>query len=470
VTCSLVTGGAAAATCGSSTAPDEHSLKNVAAAAKLGVPTRVLVDRHAEEFRALGPLLDIASDDFIRTSVDARHEPATSWLWRACEARGDLYKRRWHGRYCVGCEAFVEDDVVICEEHGVAPEPVSEDNWFFRLSRYREPVRDAIASGRVAIVPESARAETLAFLDGEVRDLSVSRDAARGDWGIRVPGDPTQLVYVWFDALAGYLASLGLGGDETLLDRYWRSGGERAHVIGKGISRFHAVYWPAFLLSAGLPLPDRVLVHGYLTIDGKKIAKSGRGAEVSPVVDELGADALRWYFVRRCRTRGDSDVKRAELAAAYDGDIADRLGNLVQRCIALAARVSDGRVPARADDPVLRAAAEALPARVDAALDGFLFDDAVGAIIGLVDAANRALEASAPWRVARTDAAAAAASLYAPLEAARVAAGELAPFVPGVARVIAERLGDAPLDAGWGKLAPGARLRAGPPPFPRRAG
>src|SRR5262249_3669079 len=139
-------------------------------------------------------------------------------------------------RYCAGCEAFVDDDVTICDEHGVAPEPVSEDNWFFRLSRWREPLRDAIESGRLGIVPESARAETLAFLGGEVRDLSVSRVAARSNgWGIAVPDDPSQVIYVWFDALANYLTSLGLGGDEALLDRYWRSGGERVHVIGKGI-------------------------------------------------------------------------------------------------------------------------------------------------------------------------------------------------------------------------------------------
>lgn len=450
---------------------DENSLKNVVAAARLGVAPRELVDRNAEAFRALGPLLEIASDDFVRTSIDPRHAPAVTWLWQACAARGDLYRRRWDGRYCVGCEAFVDDDVAICEEHGVAPEPISEDNWFFRLGRYREPLRDAIESGRLAIVPEAARAEVLGFLAGEVRDLSVSRAASRGQgWGIPVPGDPTQLVYVWFDALASYLASLGLGGDDpALFDRYWR-GGDRTHVIGKGITRFHAVYWPAFLLSAGLPLPDRVVVHGYLTIDGVKISKSGRGAEVPPIVDALGVDALRWYYSRRCRTRGDADVRRTEIAAAYDGDLGDRLGNLVQRCTTLAARVSGGRVPVRTDDPILRAAGEALPARVDAALAAFLFDDAVAAILELVDAANRALAVSEPWRRARTDPAAAAAALYAPLEAARLAAGELAPFVPGVARTIAARLGDAELAVGWGGLAPGTELRAGPPPFPRRAG
>lgn len=456
------------------TGTDDNSLKNVAAAAREALTPRALVDRNAAAFHALGPLLDVEADDFIRTSVDPRHRTAVEWLWRACAASGDLYRREWQGRYCPGCEAFVDDDVTRCAEHDLTPEPVSEENWFFRLSRWREPVRDAIVSRRLQILPDAARAETLAFLDGDVRDLSVSRVAARSaGWGIAVPDDPGQVVYVWFDALANYLASLGLGGDEVLLDRFWRASGERAHVIGKGITRFHAVYWPAFLLSAGLPLPDRVLVHGYLTVDGEKISKSGRNIEVAPVVEAVGTDALRWYFVRRCRTRADADVSTGAIAAAYDHDLADGLGNLVQRCTSLALRVSDGRVPPRGiDSPEsvgLRSLAEALPHRVDAAIDAFLLDDAVGAIVELIDAANHSLEVTAPWRLARTDRDAAAAALYAPLEAARIAAGEVAPFVPEVSRTIASRLGDADLQPGWGRLASGAPLRNGPPPLPRKA-
>lgn len=455
------------------TGTDDNSLKNVVAAAREGVTPRALVDRNAAAFQALGTLLDVTPDDFVRTSRDPRHRIAVDWLWRACAASGDLYRRDWHGRYCAGCEAFVDDDVTICAEHGVEPEPVCEDNWFFRLSRWREPVRDAIRSGRLAIVPDAARAETLAFLDGTVRDLSVSRVATRsGGWGIPVPGDPSQVIYVWFDALANYLASLGLGGDDALLDRYWLGPGERVHVIGKGITRFHAVYWPAFLLSAGLPLPDRILVHGYLTVDGEKISKSRRSVEVAPVVEQCGRDALRWYFVRRCRTRRDADISLAAIREAHDSDLADRLGNLVQRSVALAGRLAGGRVPAGSDTPEaaeLRVRAEALPARVDVALDGFLPDDAVGAALELVDAANRYLENVAPWRLQRSDPAAASAALYAVLEAARIATGELACFVPDIARTIAARLGDPDLQPGWGRLVAGAELRSGPPPVPRRS-
>ncbi len=426
------------------TGTDDNSLKNVVAARVAGVTTRELVDRNADAFAALGSLLDIAPDDFVRTSTDPRHRPTVEWLWCACAASGDLYRKSWTGRYCAGCEAFVDDDVVICEEHKLPPEPVSEDNWFFRLSRHRDPLRDAIRSGRLAIVPEAARAETLAFLDGDVRDLSVSRVATRsGGWGIPVPDDPSQVIYVWFDALVNYISSIGLAG--------WRSAADRTHVIGKGITRFHAVYWPAFLLSAGLPLPDRLFVHGYLTVDGGKISKSGTGALVDPVVERCGVDALRWYYLRRCRTRTDTDVSIDAIVAAYDGDLADRLGNLVQRCVTLAVKLPGD---AGADDaPELRALAAALPARIDTALAAFAPDDATAAVIELLDAANRHLEVTAPWRLARTDPAAAARALDAPLEAARVAAEELEPFVPGVARTIAARLA--------------TPLVAGPPPLPR---
>ncbi|HMG22109.1 MAG TPA: class I tRNA ligase family protein, partial [Kofleriaceae bacterium] len=208
-----------------------------------------------------------------------------------------------------------------------------------------------------------------------------------------------------------------------------------------------------------------------LTVDGEKISKSGRSVEVGPIVERLGADALRWYFVRRCRTRSDADVDTGAIAAAYDADLADGLGNLVQRSTALAVRLGAGRIGAPATESAeaarLRGLAGALPARVDAALDAFLLDDAVAAITELIGAANRALEIAAPWRVARTDPAAAAAALYAPLEAARIAAGELAPFVPGVARTILDRLGDPHGDPRWGARS-AIELHAGPPPLPRK--
>jgi methionyl-tRNA synthetase len=410
------------------TGTDEHSLKNVAAAEREGIGVRELVDRNAAAFASLGALLDVQPDDFIRTSIDPRHRAAVETLWRACAA--DLYRASWSGRYCAGCEAFLDEHVAICAEHATPPETVSEENWFFRLSRYRDRVREAIESDRVRIVPEWARAETLAFLSGDVRDGSVSRVTT--GWGIPVPDDPSSVIWVWFDALANYLVP----GD-------WRSWRQRTHVIGKGISRFHAVYWLAFLLAADLPLPERIFVHGYLTVDGKKISKSGETFEVGPVVEQCGVDALRWYFAR-CRTRSDADVSIAAIIATHDRDLANRLGNLAHRCVTLAAKL-----PVAHAEPLPEVTA--LPARVDAALEAFAVDEAASAIVDVLDAANRHVDLVAPWKIAKTDPRAARVALEPALHAARVCATELAPFVPDVAGALLRYL-----DAG------------GPPPVPHK--
>ena len=393
-----------------STGTDEHSLKNATAAAHEGISTRALVDRNAAAFAALAPLLDARPDAFVRTSVDARHRDAVERLWRACSA--DLERATWHGLYCPGCEAFVD----ACDEHPGALEEVDETNWFFRLSRYRERITGAIESGRVQIVPEFARAETLAFLAGDVRDLSVSRDAARSKgWGLAVPGDPSQVIYVWFDALANYLVP----GD-------WHAWRDRTHVIGKGITRFHAVYWLAFLLAAELPLPSKIAVHAYLTVDGKKIAKSGAGFAVDPVIERCGVDALRWFYARQCRTRADSDVTVAGILACHDRDLADRIGNLAHRTATLGRKVgATTRAPF--------APADALPARIDAALEAFAVDEAAAAIIDVVDEANRYLDRTAPWKLPPEEARAALAPV---IGAIAVIAHELVPFVPRTAALV----------------------------------
>ncbi len=229
-------------------------------------------------------------DDFIRTSADERHSAGVRELWRAGAERGDFYRRSYEGLYCGGCEQFYREDDLVdgrCREHGVEPELIVEQNWFFRLSRYADRVRDLVASDRIRGEPAARRNEVLAFVKVGLADISVPRPAARSDgWGIPVPGDPSQVVHVWWDALANYL---------TADPGRWAGAAERVHVIGKGIVRFHAVHWPALLLSAGEALPDVIAVHDYLTVDGEKIAKSA-GNAVAPLdlVERFGADAVRW--------------------------------------------------------------------------------------------------------------------------------------------------------------------------------
>ncbi|MFE9425058.1 methionine--tRNA ligase [Kitasatospora sp. NPDC006697] len=255
---------------------DENSLKNVLAAAAAGVPVADLVARNAAAFEALALPLEVDLDDFLRTSRDPRHAPGVAELWRRCAAAGDLYPRDYRGRYCVGCEQFYQPAELPdgrCPEHGTEPETVAERNWFFRLSRHTERLRAEITEGRLRIDPPARRNEVLALLDVGLPDFSVSRsrERARG-WGIPVPGDDSQVVYVWWDGLAGYLTALGL--DSPGFERWWRGSDRRTQFCGKGVLRFHAVYWPAILLSAGLPLPTEVVVHDYLTVEGRKISKS----------------------------------------------------------------------------------------------------------------------------------------------------------------------------------------------------
>nr|BFE68358.1 hypothetical protein GCM10020092_016590 [Actinoplanes digitatis] len=258
------------------TGTDDNALKNVTAARATGVDVAAFVKANGDRFADLRGPLDLSFDDFIRTGSDPRHAPGVTALWRRSAA--DFYRREYTGRYCAGCERFL--DGAACPEHPAAPETVAETNWFFRLSRYQRRILDVLESGRVRVEPAPRRNEVLAFVRAGLRDISVSRPAARaGGWGIPVPGDPDQVIYVWWDALANYVTALG---DDAAYRRWWASSTERVHVIGKGIVRFHAVYWLALLLSAGLPLPTAIFVHDYLTVDGAKLSKSA-GNAVDPV-------------------------------------------------------------------------------------------------------------------------------------------------------------------------------------------
>ena len=289
------------------TGTDDNALKNVTAARAAGQDVRAFVDANAARFAALKHPLALSPDDFLRTSADQRHTAGVRDLWLAC--RGDLYLRDYQGLYCPGCEQFYGPGEE-CTEHSGPLETVAERNWFFRLSSYQSQILDLLSSGAVQIKPAARRNEVLAFVRGGLSDFSVSRPAARADgWGIPVPGDPGQVVYVWWDALTNYVTALL--SSEELYRRWWEESDERIHVIGKGIVRFHAVYWLALLLSAGRPLPTSILVHDYLTVDGAKISKAA-GNSVDPVAlaQQYGTDALRWWLLPGRRGRGRHRLHR----------------------------------------------------------------------------------------------------------------------------------------------------------------
>jgi methionyl-tRNA synthetase len=434
------------------TGTDEHAAKNVAAAAEAGRDVATFVADNARRFRDLADSLDISYDDFIRTSADARHRPAVEWLWNRCAANGDLYRATYGGWYCRGCEVFVDGT---CDEHDAAPAWVEEENWFFRLSRYSARLREAIGSGELRILPEGRVNEVLAFLDRDVRDLSVSRVRSRvGDWGIPVPGDPSQLVYVWFDALANYVSALGLGGADDEYQRWWRGAGERRHVIGKGIVRFHAVIWPAILLSAGEPLPSTLDVHDYLTANGRKIGKSlGNAVSPAAIIETYGEDALRWWLACEVPRVGEADFSERRLVETANRDLANGLGNLVQRVVALAAKDAVGAAVPTEDAWPLLVACNSAAGAVDDALADFDIRGACGALRALVDEVNRAIERSRPWELSGVERAAAVSGL---LEFTRRVVAEYEPFVPKLARQCRERLGTGD-----------RRVQAGPPVAPR---
>jgi methionyl-tRNA synthetase len=472
------------------TGSDENSLKNAQAAEKEGISTAELVERNAEYYHALRESLNLSFDDFIRTSVEARHLEGVAKLWEACDRNGDIYSRPYKGLYCVGCEQFYTEDELIdglCPEHLTKPELVEEKNYFFRLSRYADQLRELIESDQLKIVPQTRKNEVLSFIRSGLQDFSVSRSRARArDWGIPVPGDPEQVMYVWFDALGNYITALDYAHESELYQHYWVENPNRVHVIGKGIVRFHAVYWPAMLLSAGVPLPTTIFVHSYITLGGGKVSKS-LGNVIDPVelAETYGTDALRYYLLREISPFEDGDFTLERFIRSYNADLADQLGNLLNRVVSMVGRYYDGVVPTPGDraeeDERLIGVAQALPERISKALSRYDPQAALAAIWELVGAANSYVESTAPWSLARARKAEGAEGpaeqrlatvLYHLVEALRQIAWHLRPFLPATADGIDAQLGlqevERPADAAvWGDYPAGTRLVGGAVLFPK---
>jgi len=441
---------------------DDHALKNALAAETAGVPTQTFVDTNAARFEALQAPLDVRFDDFIRTSTDPRHRPTVEALWRLTADHGDFYRRRYEGRYCVGCEQFYSDDELDdgrCPEHDTATETVAEDNWFFRLSRYAADIERLLASGQIRIEPEPYANEALSFVRSGLQDISVSRSKSRArGWGIPVPDDPSQVIYVWWDALANYISALDFGGDRVAYRHWWEEADERIHVIGKGILRFHAVYWPALLLSAGQPLPTTIFVHPYLTANGRKLSKSG-GNVVDPVavVDTYGTTALRWWLLVDVPRAADADFTEARLVERHDTDLANGVGNLTNRVLAMVHRYRHGTSPrGEGGDTV-----PALPDAFAVAAEGFDLRQLARLVREHVEDANQLVEATAPWALAKAERAGDPAAgkvldtcLAELLGRLRQLSTFLAPLLPGLGSALAAAL--QPDD--HGELAPPAPL------------
>ncbi|MDQ1129151.1 methionine--tRNA ligase [Microbacterium sp. SORGH_AS_0888] len=472
------------------TGTDEHGQKMLRAAAANGVTPQEWVDKLVGE--AWFPLLrslDVANDDFIRTTQE-RHEEGVKRFVQAIYDRGYIYAGEYEALYCVGCEEFKpESEIVdgtgefeglkVCAIHSKPLELLQEKNYFFKLSEFAEPLLKLYRERPDFIRPESARNEVVSFVRSGLKDLSISRSAF--DWGIKVPWDDTHVIYVWIDALLNYATAVGYGVDQEQWDRRWPA----YHVVGKDILRFHAVIWPAMLMAAGLEVPRGVFAHGWLLVGGEKMSKSKlTGIAPTEITDVFGSDAYRFYFLSAIAFGQDGSFSWEDLAARYQAELANGFGNLASRTIAMIERYFEGIVPppaayAEGDMAIQRTVAQAVTT-ADAAIERFRIDEAIAVIWEIVDALNGYITENEPWALAKDDAQRERLGtvLYTAAEGLRALATLLSPITPvateklwvalGAAESIG-RLADQPLRAAgeWGQLRPGSSVNGLAPLFPR---
>lgn len=460
------------------TGTDEHGQNIEKVAKKEGVEPIVIADRHAPTFKKLWQTFGIANDDFIRTT-EPRHRKGVEEIIHRLDAAGDLYTASHEGWYCPPCEAFYpEKDLVdgSCPVHGSKLELQKEENVFFRLSKYGDrllKLYDEGVEGRPFVFPDTRLNEVRSFVASGLKDLSVSRTSI--SWGLPFPGRPGHVVYVWLDALVNYVTALGFGsGDMSLYERYWPG----IHVIGKDILRFHAVYWPAFLMSAGMPLPRQVVGHGWWLRDARKMSKSvGNVVNPDELVEAFGVDALRWHFVAAMSFGQDANFSDEDFLAGYNADLANGLGNTLSRAVKMAGDAFGGKTPAEpCDDNEIRTAAAECVAAWTSAFESYRLQDAAAALRTLVTRIDGYIAAKEPWKKVKAEGVTPAIHRihYATLEGIRVAACMLAPIAPSTATEIFRRLGIEKraedvrgADLAWGGLPLGAPLPHAPPLFPR---
>jgi methionyl-tRNA synthetase len=461
------------------TGTDEHGQNIEKAAAAQGIAPLALADRVVERYRELYRTFEIRNDDFIRTT-EPRHRRGVEALIARIAKAGDFYTAKHEGWYCSSCEAFYTEKELDAEKrcpvHGTPTAWESEENVFFRLSKYAAPLLEHYERHPEFVRPETRLAEVASFVRGGLNDLSVSRSKVQ--WGIPFPNQPGHVVYVWLDALANYITALGFGSDD---DRFYREfwdhpDAERVHFIGKDILRFHAVYWPAFLLSAGLPLPTTVWAHGWWLRDAKKVSKSvGNVVRPDALVAEFGPDALRYFLLREMAFGQDASFSDEAFLTRYNADLANDLGNTVSRVAALC-RQSFGGTPREVctDNEVLGAFGEA-EAEWRAAMTACQFARALEAVWRLLSAVNGYVVAKEPWKIRKQEGADSARLhrvLSAAAEGVRLSAVMLSPFVPATARRIFEIFGlpgadPAAADLSWGRLPVSTPMPEVPPLFPR---
>jgi methionyl-tRNA synthetase len=370
---------------------DENALKNVQAAEKEGLPINEYLDKYSKIWHDTYELLGVHLDVFQRGSDKDKHWPGVQKLWKLCINAGDIYKKSYEGLYCIGCEAFkTEGELVneLCPEHQTKPEKVSEENYFFKLSKYQDQLVELIESDKLKIIPANKRQEALSFIKSGLEDFSVSRSNERAKGvGVPVPGDDNQKIYVWFDALNIYMTGVGFGTDEEKWKKFWPTD---LHIIGKDINRFHTVYWPAMLLSAGLPLPKQILIHGFVNLKGEKISKS-TGNVIAPreLVEEFGLEPLRYFMLSQPSIDGDYDFTIEKFKEIYNADLANGLGNLVARVAKLC----------ESHNVIANAVKQSFDPKMTAHLEEYRFNEALAYIWGQITEADKKVNEEKPWEL-----------------------------------------------------------------------
>jgi methionyl-tRNA synthetase len=421
---------------------DEHSQNVFRKARELGEDPLAYCDRMAQEFLDVWKRLDISFDDFIRTT-EPRHRAGVQELVRRMSAAGDIFEGHYEGWYCVSCEAFKQEKDLVegtCPIHRTRPDWIREKNYFFRLSRYQDRLRQHFADQVDFLVPDVRRNEILKLIDGGLEDISVSR--AGQSWGIPMPDDPASVIYVWVDALINYLSAVGFGSNQSMVDTWWPA---NLHVIGKDITRFHAVIWPAMLMSAGLPVPRQIFGHGWVNFKGEKMSKSlGTAVEPLDAAQRFGPDPLRLYLVKEIAFGNDGDFTWERFEDRYNVDLANNLGNLVSRIAAMAERYRAGRLAPAGSPGRLAQVARDSVADYRQKMDEFALEGGAAAAFRIIDAANEYIASTEPWALAR-DAARAdelGQVLFDVAEALRVAAVLLLPVMPRSSAEILRRVGE----------------------------
>jgi methionyl-tRNA synthetase len=434
------------------TGTDEHGQKVEQAAAAAGVDPQSFTDRISADFRDMSEKMDVSFDQWIRTTEE-RHRVSCTELWERIEAAGDIYLGHYEGWYAVRDEAFYDEDELTTRPDGskVAPSGapvdwVKEPSYFFRLSAWQDRLLKLYEDQPDFIIPVSRRNEVMSFVRGGLRDLSISRTTFR--WGIPVPGAPDHVMYVWLDALNNYVTACGFPDETAPRWKYWPAD---VHMVGKDIIRFHAVYWPAFLMSAGLPLPRRISSSGWWVAEGEKMSKSlGNVIEARQLAATYGLDQVRYFLLREKSFGGDGSISHQALVTRTNVDLANDLGNLAQRSLSLIARNCDARLPGRGpvteDDAEILAAADALPGLVRDRLDRQAFHEALEDVWKVVRAANGYIDRQAPWALRRTDVVRMGSVLRVLVDVLRAVGTVLQPFMPGSIGRMLDQLG-VPADA-----------------------